>query len=237
MTANDPFADKLVAFAAGELDAQEAGLVIDHLETCKSCSQELDFLADLVSASGEVAEDEQAAPRPAGLLRRFPVWATALAAAAAVLLLIVPRLTSTAPSVAGWADRSLPAYVPVDVRSDEGAAFARAMQPYVEDDFAAAEVALSEYLADQPEDAAQASFFRAMSRVQLDDLAGAAGDLRRAHEQGGGFLRERAGWWLAQVALMREDLGRARTLLSEIAAEDGEFAPNAVELLNELPAE
>ena len=236
----DPFAGRLAELAAGRLDADEAGRVLDHVETCPSCSAELDFLADVVATAerGAAAGAAGAAPlaRPAGPRRpsRLPFWMAGLAAAALVLFVVGPRW-SAGPGLADLADRSLPRWTATELRAADDDRLRDAREAWERGEHDAARAALTTWLADHPGDA-EASFWRAMTALAADDLAAADADLAVAAERGSGFLRERARWRRAQVALLREDAAAARALLEEIVAEDGEFAREARRQLDGLPA-
>jgi hypothetical protein len=227
----DPFAGRLADFAAGRLDADEAGRVLDHVETCPSCSAELDFLADVVAtaergaAAGAPGAVPLAAPAGPRRLRRLPFWMAGLAAAALVLFVVGPRWLAGA-RLADLADRSLPHWTATELRGADDDLLRDALQAYERGDRDVARSGLTAWLADHPGDA-EASFWRAMTALADDDLAAADADLAVAVEHGSGFLRERARWRRAQVALLREDAAAARTLLEEIVAEDGEFARDA----------
>lgn len=219
-----------------------AGLeaLLARAEHDPAASREFDFLADVVAA----AELERArltlrrapsAPR-IGLPRR--AWL--LAAAAAVLFLTALALWSTRGSREevhrALAELGAPRYLVSELRgTDEaqGAAFARAMEPYARGDWSAAERALAELLQRYPEHG-PGHFYLAAACEQLGQGARAQAEYERAATGPDPLLSQHARLRLALLLLARGERERARTALSTLRDEGGELAPNAREWLERL---
>lgn len=241
-TCTDPLAELLVPLSQGQLGAEESGRVLDHVESCPTCSKELDFLADVVTAAtadartagsrSQGAPAARPAPPPAeGKLIRFPFGlVTALAAAAAILLLVVPQFLGSDASVASFSTWSRPDYSGVRF----GDEFETAMQPYVQGDDQAAEAALSAWIAGGGAQDVMAYYYRAATRIELGRLEEARDDLIAGRELAQGVWLEATQWSLANVHLMLDDADAALSLLDEIAQGTGSKQAAAAELATEV---
>lgn len=240
-TCDHPLAAQLVPLAQGQLGAEESGRVLEHVERCPACSAELDFLSDVVQAAAEHGAQDEAAARPADR-RRLPFWVAGLAAAAVLLLFLVPRLFAPAPpGVVELAQWTPPPYVEPPIPRGEDDDFGTAMRAYALGNYAAVEEALSRLLGRHggehaPADA-PALLYRGAARVELGRLADAERDLALAAELAqSSTLREHALWCLANLRLLRADVPGARAALERLAAERGRFEEHARKLLADLDA-
>jgi tetratricopeptide (TPR) repeat protein len=238
VTCKDPMAEKLASLARGELGAEESGRVLEHVERCDACSAELDFLADVVQAAATSGVPGRKAARTADkrslMLRLVP-----LAAAAALLLFLVPRFVGPgAPDVRPLARWTLPAYVEPPIQRSEEDRFSAAMRSYLHKDYAAAESVLTEIVGDELEPAdAPALLYRGAARVELGRLAEAEQDFEACVRlASSGRVCELALWSLANVRLLRNDADGARETLRRLVDQQTSFADVARERLAKLDA-
>lgn len=109
MTSHDEMLDSVAAYALGVLPAAEAASVASHLQTCKACRAEYEFLVPAVTAVAYSAEadDRSGVAAPSPLLKarvmkhvrneparapRAPVWAAYAVAAACLAIAIFTGL-------------------------------------------------------------------------------------------------------------------------------------------------
>ena len=235
MACTEERSDRIAAFSAGRLDAEEMTEFLDHVEVCSECSEELDLAADLV-ATLKVARP--ALKRP--LVRRLHL----LTAAAAVIAFFgfARFLGDDSGEPVSLADLAqlapLPSvpFVPRAVDTpEEVELFSTAMEAYAALDFTAAASLLAECSAAEPGDALT-HLYLGIARLQLGELASAVESLEQAAELGGGLLRDNARWYLANAHLALEETGDARRILAALASEESEWELNARELLEAIEA-
>jgi hypothetical protein len=121
------------------------------------------------------------------------------------------------------ADLELPAYAAANLRGDsEDANFTAGMKAYSRSNCAAAMPALARVAADSP-DSRAAKFYRGVCQMHAGDLSAAAATLRPVADAGDSPQQESAYYYLAQVALKRNDPGTAHKLLFETIALKGDL--------------
>jgi hypothetical protein len=223
--------EKIGELAGGRLGAADAAGLLEHLEACAACSEELDLVADLLHVPAHPATS-----RPARLALRRVGGLVALAAAAAVLFLFLrpdrperrPRdLARLAPPPAAALVR----------RGDAGAEpesdFERAIERLAVGDHAQAADGFRALLAARPDDPL-VLFYLGVACLQLGELGASLDALGRAEELGTGLLAEQALWYRSQAHLARDEGAQARALLRRLVELDGDYEPNARDLLAEL---
>ncbi len=221
---------ELAELSGGRLDAGGAAGLLEHLEQCPACSEELDLVADLL----RLGRGAPSATRRRTRLRLVVGAALAVAAAWLLVLALVPRANGrriehlarlAPPPAAGLVLRGGPE--PEDERLAEGLRLLGAR------DFAGAAERLALVLRSRPDDPlALYSFGLARLQLAVDDEALSA--LERAAELGEGLLAEQALWYAVNAHLARGEGERARAGLQRLIALDGDYEPNARALLAEL---
>jgi hypothetical protein len=229
---NDKRREELGRLARGELDAGTSLSVLEHVETCAACSQELDFLSDVLAA----IDSDQRELSPQRWIR-WSAWCAGLAAAAALVFYLAPwRTDSGAGSSSRFGHPGAPHFVHGDVRGeDEGLArrFADAMSPYERREFSSARESLTRFLSSNT-DHAPAHFYRAIAATELGDDAAARADFEWVEAHATGFLREHAQWQLANLHFRLGREGEAIAMLRELESGGGEFSTNAARALAEI---
>jgi hypothetical protein len=214
--------------AGGRLTAGAVEELLDHVESCRPCSRELDDVAALLAAAPALRASARPAfwPRALGLLG---------AAAALVLALLLANSGDgrRARELTALADPTpLPA-LPGVLRGDPADERARpALADYAAGRWpeAARGLAAARAAGDQRP---LVALYLGLARLQfapdeaLEPLASAA-------QAGEGLLAERALWYLAQAHLLRRDEDAARAALTRLVQRSGDYELNARELLERL---
>lgn len=241
MACTDRFAALLAEMAAGQLEAEGSRRVLEHVEGCAACSQELDALAGLVGALAERVD----ARRAESARREWHRWA-GLAAAAALLVLFGGWLASRraaspgAEHVAALVDRrpiTAPASLLRGDGAQRGAAFERGMEAYRAGDYARASRELAALHAERAGDRL-VGLYLGIALLQSRDAADSerAARLFEEIQDAPGLLGERARWYLANARLAAGDVDGARRVLEALVDADGDYEPNARALLEALDA-
>jgi len=228
--------------AAGRLDEAEVLAVLEHVEGCPSCSEELDLVARMVAgaAAGAASGRVPRRPRPLGRLLR---WAP-VAAAAAALVASLPWLVR--PGGGGPADpRALASLDALPIRATTlrgpGANpdLARAVERLAAGETDAAMRELERLRASLAPDAPErplADLYLGLAAVRAGALERALAPLEAAAKDGVGLVRERALWYLANARLALADVDGAEADLRRLEALGGDYAPNAREKLAAIAA-
>jgi len=223
--------------ALGTLDAEASAELLTHLDGCGECSRELDLLADLARLD-EAAAHARPALRPA--LRGARVWFPLAAAAGLFLVVLVSREPGTGP-LAELADLRPPPAAPHTLRSSQSHSpdYSRGLEHYARAEWRQAARRFDAHLATEP-DHPLARFYLSVAELQ-QDVHGASGEaaLERLGElatEARGLLAEDAWWTKANGHLARDEAEAARAALDSLLALDGDYAPNARALLEELQA-
>jgi hypothetical protein len=212
--------------AAGLLSADRAAELLDHIEACPSCSEELDFLASVTSALAR-RSPASSAGRPVRLRRVLPI---ALAAGLLAMLAIPPWLASSRRS-SEWAELAATEPLPLPrevLRSsrERPPAYQAALQDYAEGRFAEAAAKLASL---HGESDALVQLYLGLSLYAKGAPADAEPPLRRAAELGEGLLREHALWYLGHAALAQEHPNAALEVFQRLEALAGDYELNARE--------
>ena len=118
-------------------------------------------------------------------------------------------------------------------RSGTGDAFAQAMEPYLRSDYATAELRLSAYLRQYPQDSA-AALYRGVSLLLLARQLEAIAPLGRAARVGQEPVASEARWYLAQAYLKVADSRAAARELERLAGGTSPRRLQAQELLQRI---
>jgi len=218
---------------SGNLPAEPAIGLLDHVETCEACSRELDLAARLVAAA-ERRGDAAFALSPR---RRWLRFAAVAAAVLVIGFLAWIRLDAarTRRAIVELASLEPIAVSDVVLRGAEGNAdperYRRAIERYAAGDFAAAEGEFAALLADAPENPLVALYLGS-ARLQLGQPAEALPPLETAAERGEGLVQERALWYLAGAKLALVDGPGAIEVLERLLALEGDYEPNARDKLS-----
>jgi len=238
---------------SGELDAAAFERLLERAERDPAVSAELDLVADLAAAAELERERllasvpprrgraEHGARTGAGgrSPRRWLAVAAALAAGVLALIVFGPFGGPRGPArveLAALGAAAPPPFVASELRSAGSALadeFSAAMRPYAAGDWAAADGALTDFLAAHPEHG-PARLYRGAARAELGQLARALEDFEAVAATATGFLGEHARWRAALIDLLREDAAAARARLELLRDDGGAFAPNATALLERL---
>lgn len=216
------------------LDAAGAAELLEHVERCGACSEELDLAADLVRAgAGRAQGTVHALPRRRRVLL-FGLGA-GLAAAALLVLFLGPRDGASEQRIQALARLAPPPAAAVVLRGsgEEGEARDQALRFFAAGDFAAAAGRLAQVVESAPGDAL-AWFYLGVAHLQQAPDEAALAALRCAAERGEALLAEHALWYLAQAHLARAEGAPARRVLVRLIELDGDYEPNARALLAEL---
>lgn len=220
--------EQIVALVHGRLDAEAAGEFLEHLAGCRACSVEFDLANDLVAAA------------PAAM--RNPVLTLQRVLAIAAILMVAIALwwqpwSGTVRTLAELAqidrieilDSTLRGPGDPDTDPDRDAAIAA----WRADDFATA-ARHFEVIVARDAHAALAQLYLGLARLQLGTPTEAVPALSAAVDDGKGLVQERALWYRAIAHLRTEAIPAARADLDTLVKIDGDYAPNARELLDAL---
>jgi hypothetical protein len=138
-----------------------------------------------------------------------------------------PPATHPSSSVVQLADLTLPPSQASTLRGEtEVANFASGMKAYSAGDCRAAIVALTRVSASGRDELA-AQFYSGVCQMHLGNLSGATSTLQRVASGGNSPQQEAAFYYLAQIALARNDAALARQYLDRTVALHGEFEQRA----------
>jgi TolA-binding protein len=143
-----------------------------------------------------------------------------------------PSSVSNAP--AQLADLTLPAFRAPSLRGEsENLHFEAGMKAYAAQDCQGAQKALSQ-VAPQDEEALAAQFYTGVCQMHDGELAAAQATLRKVDAAGDSPEQEAALYYLAQVALARQDSAAARHYLARTISLHGDFEQRARVELNKV---
>jgi len=138
-----------------------------------------------------------------------------------------PPATAPSSSIAQLADLALPPFRATNLRGEgEDPNFTSAMKAYSAGDCRAANAALSRVPA-AADNALAAQFYSAVCQMNLGNLPGAAATLQRVTAAGDSPQQEAAFYYLAQIAIARNDSALARINLDRTLALHGDFEQRA----------
>lgn len=225
-------AERIVAVADGEdPNAREA----EHLERCDECATEIRELRTIPVPSLSPPAPRRApapAPRRRGILD-LRLWSGVAVAAALVVFALLP----SGPDLRGLVDlEPLPVRItriqPVPGSFVE--AWHQGLEAYGDGDLSAAIQGFTEATRRQP-DAAEAWLYLGSSHARAGDSGAARVALERARNADPDeVVAEAVAWWLAQVALMRQDRDAATEHLREVVDLDGTYRDQAEALLAQI---
>jgi hypothetical protein len=140
------------------------------------------------------------------------------------------------PALAQLADLTLPAYQPSNLRgAGEDSAFTAGMKAYAKDDCPGAVSSLAQVRAPNG-DSLEASFYTGVCLMHEQKLSAAHDKLQQVARAGDSPEQEAALYYLAQVALARNDAVAARHALALTVSLHGDFERRARTELASLPA-
>jgi TolA-binding protein len=139
-------------------------------------------------------------------------------------------------AVSQLADLTLPAFAGSSLRgAGEDKSYTAGMKAYASGDCATAVVQLARVPA-QNADAPSAQFYSGVCQMKLNQLDTAATTLGRVASRGDSPQQEAALYYLAQIALLRDDAAAARQKLDRVISLHGDFEQRATGELKKLPA-
>jgi hypothetical protein len=142
--------------------------------------------------------------------------------------------TAAAAAVSQLADLALPVFRAANLRGENGSAqFAAGMTAYANQDCPGAVKALAKVPATD-EDARAARFYSGVCEIHDGNLDAAAKTLKSVANAGDSPQQEAALYFLAQVALKRNDAAEARPYLTRTVSLHGDFEKRAHAELNQL---
>jgi hypothetical protein len=244
----------LEGYIQGTLPEHEAQEFEEHYFDCPACLAQVEALQAVAHKLG--SQPRKAPPRK---LIPWPVRAGALGAIAAALLIsylnfhvkrpipqaavaTVPATPTPHPAppslaasaVSRLADLTLPAFQAPNLRGQSGNPhFDAGMKAYTRNDCPAAVKALSQVPA-QDEDARAAKFYAGVCQMHDGDLNAASRALEAVANAGDSPQQEAAVYYLAQVALERNDSTAARHFLSRTVSLRGDFEQRARSQLTQV---
>jgi hypothetical protein len=140
-------------------------------------------------------------------------------------------------TISRLADLTLPAFQPPNLRGQVGDPhFDAGMKAYARQDCPSAVMDLSQ-VPTQDNDSLAAQFYTGVCQMHEGDLAAASSSLRRVESAGDSPQQEAALYYLAQIALARNDATAARHYLASTIALRGDFLTRARAQLAGIPAE
>jgi len=237
-------------YIEGSLPENETERFEEHFFDCPVC---LGHLQAVQAAGQALARQPIAVETARPRLLSWPVWA--MAAAAAVLLTVgavtyrevfshpaqpsvaqkQPDPPAPAPQPANsvrakasqLADLALPAFIAPNLRgASEDAHYQAGMKAYAQGRCPAAVAELAKVPA-QDANARTAAFYVGACQMHMGNLAAAAVTLHSVAAQGDSPQQESALYYLAQVALARNDAGTAHRLLQHTIALQGDLEARA----------
>ena len=244
MACSSERSDQLAQLAAGQLDASQFDALLEHVEGCASCSNELDTVALVVAGESTSTASGATALRalPATARRGNSLrWLLAVAAALALVFLVrealVPR---SASSIAELASIEPVALIESTLRggaigtaAEAEDAWARGQAHYRALEFGAASAAFEQAFANGDR-RALVQLYLGVALLQTGDLDRAALALASAERDGAGLVAQRAAWYRVNLHLLQGDAVAARTRLVAIVAGGGDYQINAQQLLERL---
>lgn len=244
----------LERYLQGSLPELEARRFEEHYFECPECLAQLEALE-----AGRHALTAQPVAIPQPRTRRPILWPTLGAIAAALLIGYagfhamqtrvthapavaanqapqLPAPVIATPSLASFADTSLPPYRPSQVRGSAGSGlFAAAMEPYLRHHCDHAVASLENVVEHDQENALAAHFYRGACELNLQHPAEASADLQKVVDAGDSPQQEAAMYYLAQASLTNNDKAAARHWLAKTIALHGDFEQRAKAQLNRIP--
>ena len=238
----------LERYIQGTLPEHEAQQFEEHYFECPDCLAQVVALQAVTRRLGTQPRMPVKAPIP------WPIRVTALTAIAAMLLIgfIVFRVKRTSPpqqavavaptapvtkpaplpslaasAVSRLADLTMPAFQARTLRGQSGDLnFDSGMKAYTRQDCRSAVKALAQVPA-HGEDSLAARFFMGVCQMRDEDLGAASRTLESVANGGDSPQQEAALYYLAQVALERNDAGAARRYLARTVSLHGDFESRA----------
>jgi hypothetical protein len=254
---NGTLADRcLERYIQGNLPEHEAREFEEHFFDCPDCLAQVEAIEAVTAEFARHPLKIAKAPIP------WPVRAGGIVAIAATLLIGIlsyrtfqpkpaqpavavspkPAPVSPQPStpfqavsaLSQLADLTLPAFRAPSLRGEsENLHFEDGMKAFSADDCHGAEKALSQVPA-QDQEALAAQFYTGVCQMHSGELAAAQSTLRKVDTAGDSPEQEAALYYLAQVALAREDSTVARHYLARTISLHGDFEQRARLELNKV---
>jgi hypothetical protein len=230
--------DQLRDWVSGRLDPSTGLGILEHVERCPPCSQELDLYSDLLAAGEQAGGALYSGVRPSVVRLHLWVPVASLAAAAAVVALLwlggATHLDNTVVvrQLASLTPLPSPAVTLRATTLEPSSGFRQAMDAYREGNFADAVTRfqrLNSSAAAEP----LALLYLGISQLQLDPDS-AVQPLQAAAAASAGLLQEHALWYLANAHLSRGDSANAAATLQTLHDLGGDYAPNAAVKLTAL---
>jgi TolA-binding protein len=246
MINNRSSCDEIVAdfvierYAAGQLPEAETAAFEEHLLTCDRCQSELTLAVAVREAlpEAEAAEQDEEPAVPSRLPWRGVGMGLTLAAAAAVVLLVLPRdRVSNQIAELGRVTQP-PVYFGVPVRQAPArpdSVFGAAMSTYLSADYVGAVAGLEAALA-AGGDPAPAQFFRGASFLMLDQPAEAEQAFSAVIDAGDSPYLAEAHFYRAKALLSQGRVDEAQVDLEATSESDGEIAASARTLADSVEA-
>jgi anti-sigma factor RsiW len=236
----------LERYIQGSLPEHEALQFEEHYFECPACLAQVEALQAVTRKLGSVPRTPAKAPIP------WPIRIAALTAIAAMLVVgfftfrvkrpspqpavaavpTAPVAQPAPPSLAAaavsrLADLTLPAFHMPTLRGQAGDPhFAAGMKAYTSQDCSGAVKALAQVPA-HDDDSLAAQFFTGVCQMHDGDLGAANRILESVAKAGDSPQQEAALYYLAQVALERNDAAMARHYLTRTVALHGDFESRA----------
>lgn len=183
-------------------------------------------------AENEESREFSGEERPKGKVRRFPRWY--VAAAAAILLLIVPLYLVLRPP-ATLVDQYFAPYENLySNRGSSDAEIKQALADYDDGNFTESITHFDAYLEIEPLDS-EAIFYSGIAHLAIGKSEKAI-ELLSSVDSEGFIYSLRAKWYLSLAYLQKDQKAEARTILEGVKSSKGELGQKASELIDELDA-
>jgi hypothetical protein len=256
MACTDKMWDLLKEFSLGNLKGDDLELILSHIETCTSCSDDLDVLASLTTVAARKGESllemewEETRKKTTGsffqdFLRKLrilytpvplPVKVLVPVAATVIVFIALGTFSYRQSEFGSMADLSPAPYVYSSLRigsAEREELFESAMRDYLEGDYDEASRALSLLVDDQEYDE-KIGFYLGVSLLLSGEMDEAVLHFQRTSGSDNTQLRHKSLWYLAQAHLHKGDLAGARSRLESLAEEEGEMSERAREQLVQI---
>lgn len=252
--AGEPAEQMAEQYIAGTLPDPEAQAFEEHYFDCPVCFAQLQALQ---SVAGQLRRNPVKIP---GRVIRWPAVAGSIGAIAALLLISVisyreiahrpgvaagPGTTAipsadegatSSAAVTQIADLTLPPFAASSLRGEaEDAHYAAGMKAYASGNCVAATNQLA-HVSARSDDALSAQFYSGVCQLKLNQLDAASATLGRLAGKGDSPQQEAALYYLAQIALLRDDSAGARQQLVKVISLHGDFEQRAASELRRLSA-
>jgi anti-sigma factor RsiW len=251
-----PAEERLQQYVEGTLPEDEAQAFEEHYFDCPVCMEEVQALQ---AVAAELARNPV---KPRAAVLRWPVLASAAALAAALaavsLVYLAParhpapvaqatppqpspaspgqNSASTSSATTQLADLTLPAFTGSGLRGEEANQFFRAgMQAYASANCSAA-VENLDRVPGQDQDSQAARFYAGACQMHLGQLSQASAAFRRLADTVNSPEQEASLYYLAQIALVQNDLPGTRSALRRVISLHGDFEQRATREIAKIDA-